>query len=119
MIHKLLSITRTFSAIFEVKENYQLLQFIGFLDAFSVSSFNEAMDRHIQKEPKGLILDLSKVEFLDSAGLGALVRLVDTFDGNTLVVAQGSIAKVIQVVCLDKFLSLTLTFEEAILKFQP
>jgi anti-anti-sigma factor len=118
-MHKLFSITRTFSAIFEFKEDYQSLQFIGFLDAFSVSSFKEAMDKYIQKEPKSLILDLSKIEFLDSAGLGALVRLVNTFDGNTLVVAQGSIAQLIKIVRLDKFLSLTSTFEEAILKFQP
>jgi anti-anti-sigma factor len=118
-MHKLLSITRTFSAMIEIKENYQSLHFIGFLDAFSVSSFNGAMDKHIQKEPKSLILDLSKVEFLDSAGLGALVRLVNTFDGNSLVVAQGSIAQLIKIVQLNKFLSLTSTFEEAILKFRP
>jgi anti-anti-sigma factor len=119
IMHKFLSVTQTFSAIFEVKESYQSLQFVGFLDSFSVSSFNRAMDKNIQKEPRGLILDLSKVEFLDSAGLGALVKLVNTFDGNTLVVAQGMIAKVIQIVRLDKFLSLTSSIDEAILKFQP
>ncbi len=116
---KLLSITKTFSAIVEVNPHYQLLHFLGFLDAYSVPNFNSMMDKYIEKEPENLILDFSKVEFLDSAGLGALVRLVHNFKGNTLVVAQGMIAKLIETLGLSKFLSLQSTIDEAILKFQP
>jgi anti-anti-sigma factor len=116
---KLLSITKTFSAIIEVNPHCQILHFSGFLDAYSVPNFNSMMDKYIEKEVGNLILDLYKVEFLDSAGLGALVRLVHNFKGNTLIVAQGMIAKLIKAVGLSKFLSLQSTIDEAILKFQP
>jgi anti-anti-sigma factor len=116
---KILSITNTFSATLKTEENYQSLHFIGFLDSFSVLNFNNTMDKYIEKEPRNLILDLSKVEFLDSGGLGALVRVVNNFDGNTLVVASGAIAKLIEILRLNNFFSLTSTIDEATLKFQP
>jgi anti-anti-sigma factor len=115
---KLLSVTTTFSAILEIESDYQLLRFNGFLDAFSVPIFNIMMDKHIKQEPENLILDLSKVEFLDSSGLGALVRLVNNFNGNTLVVAQGMIAQIIDLLGLTKFLSLQSTLTQAISKLE-
>jgi len=43
----------------------------GEVDAYSVAQFREAFDE-LSSEPR-VVVDLSKVQFMDSAGLGALI----------------------------------------------
>jgi len=50
---------------------YAVLRPEGELDAYSVAQFREAFSS-ISDEPR-LIVDLSQVQFIDSAGLGALI----------------------------------------------
>ena len=60
----------------EIKDNYQLFRLTGLLDAFSEPTFRKVMEKCVEEGPKNLILDLSKIDFVDSSGLGALVQLV-------------------------------------------
>ncbi len=52
-------------------DGYAVLRPKGELDAYSVAQFREAFST-ISDEPR-LIVDLAQVQFIDSAGLGALI----------------------------------------------
>ena len=51
--------------------SYTLCQPVGELDAYTVGQFREALGE-LSSQPRVLI-DLSEVPFMDSAGLGALI----------------------------------------------
>ena len=53
-------------------EGYTICRPVGELDAFTVSQFRQAL-AEVASSGRLLIIDLSGVSFVDSAGLGALV----------------------------------------------
>ncbi len=55
----------------EENDGYTLIQPSGELDAYTVGTFREALAR--LAEQGDLLIDLSQVSFMDSAGLGALI----------------------------------------------
>jgi anti-sigma B factor antagonist len=63
----------------------------GSVDMLTAPGLSEAIDAAVAKKPKGLIVDLSKVEFLGSAGISVLMKTRDTLGDATpfCVVADG------------------------------
>jgi len=63
----------------------------GSVDMLTAPGLSEAIDGALAKKPKGLIVDLSKVEFLGSAGISVLMKARDTLGDATpfCVVADG------------------------------
>ncbi|AFY68501.1 anti-sigma-factor antagonist [Thalassoporum mexicanum PCC 7367] len=60
----------------------------GRLDVTSAASFRKEVNLIAAKRPKYLLIDLSKVNFMDSSGLGALVsalKTVRTVDGEMAI----------------------------------
>lgn len=51
------------------------------LDASVAAVFKEAIAREIGVDRKVLIVDFSKIDFIDSSGLGALVSLLKMMNG--------------------------------------
>ena len=103
----------------EVKDNYQLFRLTGLLDAFSEPTFRKVLDKCIDEGPNHIILDLSKIEFLDSSGLGALVQLVkkaqsDDRKGTLQVVSNARVTQTVKLVRLEKFLSLQPSVDAAL-----
>lgn len=101
----------------EVGNNYQLFRLTGLLDAFSEATFRKVLGLCITDGPKHIILDLSKIDFVDSSGLGALVQLVKTAQNNqgTLqIVSNPRVTQTVKLVRLEKFLSLQPSVEEAL-----
>ncbi len=106
----------------EVKDNYQLFRLTGLLDAFSEPTFKKVMDKCIEEGPGNLIVDLSKIEFLDSSGLGALVQLVkkaQSVSGTVQIVTNARVTQTVKLVRLEKFLSLQPTIEAALANVVP
>jgi anti-anti-sigma factor len=103
----------------EVRDNYQLFRLTGLLDAFSEPTFRKVLDKCIDEGPNHIILDLSKIEFLDSSGLGALVQLVkkaqsDDRKGTLQVVSNARVTQTVKLVRLEKFLSLQPSLDAAL-----
>ncbi len=106
----------------EIKDNYQLFRLTGLLDAFSELIFRKSIGSCIDEGPKDIILDLSKIEFVDSSGLGALVQLVkkaQTEGGTLQVVSNPRVTQTVKLVRLEKFLSLQNSVSDAIAKVKP
>ena len=101
----------------EVKDNYQLFRLTGLLDAFSEPTFRKVMAKCIEEGPKHVILDLSKIDFVDSSGLGALVQIAkqaQTAIGTLQIVTNPRVTQTVKLVRLEKFLALQTSVEVAI-----
>jgi anti-anti-sigma factor len=56
------------------KSRFSVMQPSGYINAANADDFRQELAHHlIQDQPSGLLVDLSQVEALDSAGLMALV----------------------------------------------
>lgn len=72
----------------EPTESYHICRLVGEVDAYTVSEFRDALGG-IEGVSR-LIIDLSEVPFMDSAGLGALIggiRRVRESDGDVGVIS--------------------------------
>ena len=112
-----LALTVSLRGSVEVKDNYQLFRLTGLLDAFSEGIFIKKLKTNIDKGPKNIILDLSKIDFVDSSGLGALVQLVKHTkqkEGTLQIVSNARVNQTVKLVRLEKFLSLQNSLDDAI-----
>jgi anti-anti-sigma factor len=101
----------------EVRENCQLFRLTGLLDAFSEATFRKVIGKCIEEGPANIILDLSKIDFVDSSGLGALVQLVkkaQTSDGSLQIVTNPRVTQTVKLVRLEQFLSLQPSIDVAL-----
>lgn len=101
----------------EVRDNYQLFRLTGLLDAFSEPTFKKVMIKCAEESPKHIILDLSKIEFVDSSGIGALVQLVkkaQSLEGTVQVVTNPRVTQTVKLVRLEQFLSLQPSVDAAV-----
>lgn len=106
----------------EVKDNYQLFRLTGLLDAFSEPTFRKVVSKYVEDGPKHVILDLSKIDFVDSSGLGALVQLVkkaQSADGTLQIVTNARVTQTVKLVRLEQFLSLQTSVEAALENVRP
>ncbi|WP_309745440.1 MULTISPECIES: STAS domain-containing protein [unclassified Chamaesiphon] len=106
----------------EVKDNYQLFRLTGLLDAFSEPTFRKVMDKCVEEGPGNLILDLSKIDFVDSSGLGALVQLVKKaqgVEGTVQIVTNARVTQTVKLVRLEQFLSLQTSVDAALARLDP
>ncbi|MDE5103949.1 MAG: STAS domain-containing protein [Trichodesmium sp. St19_bin2] len=113
---KKLNLTVSLRGSVEVRDNYQLFRLTGLLDAFSEGTFLKTLKGKIDKGPKNIILDLSKIDFVDSSGLGALVQLVkqtNKDNGTLQIVSNARVTQTVKLVRLEKFLSLRASLDEA------
>ena len=90
--------------------------FKGQLDAFSEKQFKTFVTNNFKKELP-FVLDLTKIDFLDSSGLGALVQTAKECKKLKLdfsVVGNSRVAQTIKLVRLGDFLNLNSNLEEAL-----
>jgi anti-anti-sigma factor len=121
VIAEQLNLTVSLRGTREVGDNYQLFRFTGLLDAFSEPTFQKVLSSKIDEGTKQIILDLSKIDFVDSSGLGALVRLakqVKDAEGTLQIVANARVTQTVKLVNLQKFLSLQPNVEAALEKIK-
>lgn len=100
-----------------MKNNCQIIRLNGLLDAFSEATFRKVLGNLIDDTPVDMILDLSKIEFLDSSGLGALVQIAKKLKDANLtlhIVTNARVTQTVKLVRLDKFLSLHDSLDDAL-----
>ena len=93
-----------------------VFSFKGQLDAFSEKQFKTFVTNNLDKEHP-FVLDLTKIDFLDSSGLGALVQTAKECKKLKLdfsVVGNSRVAQTIKLVRLGDFLNLNSSLDEAL-----
>ena len=60
---------------FQQQDGCLLFSFTGQLDAYSDKQFLAFITDHLTSTPQPLVIDLSKIDFIDSSGLGVLVQM--------------------------------------------
>jgi len=106
----------------ERREECLLFSFTGQLDAYSDKQFTEFIsDRH-KGDNLPVVIDLSRIDFLDSSGLGALVQLAKLFNESSrqfLVVGNARVVQTVKLVRLEAFLHLQPDLESALGSLAP
>ena len=100
----------------DVKTNILVFTFKGQLDAFSEKQFKTFVTSNLNDELP-LIIDLSKIDFLDSSGLGALVQTAKECKKLKLdfsIVGNSRVAQTIKLVRLGDFLHLKSSIDDAL-----
>ncbi len=99
----------------EQTEGYTLFRPVGELDAFTVSQFRQAL-ADLASAPR-LLIDMSAVPFLDSAGLGALIggiRRARELGGDVAVACnRPTLVRLLRTTGFDRIVTVADTLEEA------
>ncbi len=95
---------------------YHILRLVGEVDAYTVGEFREALAGI--ENVNWLIVDLSEVPFMDSAGLGALIggiRRVREAEGDVAVISTtAGLNRLLHTTGFDRIVPVTESLEEAL-----
>ena len=108
-ISELQRLTVSLRGGFEQKDGCLVLHFTGQLDAYSEKQFMEYVGDVLKANKLPSVLDLSKIDFLDSSGLGALVQLAKQCTDakrSFVLVGNSRVTQTIKLVRLEEFLHL-------------
>jgi anti-sigma B factor antagonist len=86
-----------------------LFSFTGQLDAYSDKQFSEFIAERRSSTIQPLVLDLSRIDFIDSSGLGALVQLAKDCNDNGIrfqIIGNARVVQTVKLVRLEEFLHL-------------
>ena len=96
-------------------DGFTICRPVGELDAYTVSSFRDALGR-LSSVPK-LLIDMSQVPFVDSAGLGALIggiRRARESGGDVAVACnRPTLVRLLHTTGFDRIVTVADTVEEA------
>ncbi|MFM8525559.1 MAG: STAS domain-containing protein [Cyanobacteriota bacterium] len=94
-----------------------VFQFTGQLDAYSEKQFQDFVTDHRGPGAQPLVLDLSRIDFIDSSGLGALVQVAKQCNDAGVdfwLVGNARVVQTIKLVRLEGFLHLQPDLETAL-----
>ncbi|KIN75265.1 Stage II sporulation protein [Sulfitobacter noctilucae] len=87
------------------------------IDAAAALDFKEAVRESTEDAPPQVILDLTRVGFIDSSGLGAIVAIMKHLAPERKLVLAGltpPVAKVFKLTRMDSVFAIFMTLEEAL-----
>ena len=108
-ISELQRLTVSLRGGFEQTDGCLVFHFTGQLDAYSEKQFMDYVGDVLKASTLPAVLDLSKIDFLDSSGLGALVQLAKQCTDakrSFLLVGNTRVTQTIKLVRLEEFLHL-------------
>ena len=94
---------------YQQQDGCLLFSFTGQLDAYSEKQFLAFINEHLTSSPQPLVLDLSRIDFIDSSGLGSLVQFAKQCTQQRtqfLVVGNARVVQTVKLVRLEEFLHL-------------
>jgi anti-sigma B factor antagonist len=98
-------------------DSFEIIEVGGEIDVYTAPKLREAIVTAVEAGHSNLIIDVQKVDFLDSTGLGVLVGALKRVraDGGSLdiVCTQERILKIFEITGLDKVFGLHTSVDEA------
>lgn len=99
----------------EEADGYTVCRPVGELDAYTVSSFRDALGRLASSDK--LLIDMSSVPFVDSAGLGALIggirRTRETGGEVAVACNRPTLVRLLHTTGFDRIVTVVETLDEA------
>jgi anti-sigma B factor antagonist len=107
------------SKIRQVEPDVTVVELTGHLNLGNeLMSLEATVKKVIQEGARKLVIDVTKLEYIDSAGIGMLVACngqMDRAGGKMRVAgAQGTVAKAFEVVHMDRIMSLDAALDAAL-----
>ena len=102
---------------FERKKGCLVFYFTGQLDAYSEKQFTDFLNKAFSSNKLPIVLDLTKIDFIDSSGLGAIVHSAKECRKSKrpfVVVGNARVIQTIKLVRLEKFLQVSSDLNAAI-----
>jgi anti-sigma B factor antagonist len=100
----------------ELPDGFLVCRPVGELDAFTVSQFRQALAELASS--KRLVIDMSGIPFVDSAGLGALIggiRRTRELGGDVAVACdRPTLVRLLRTTGFDRIVSVTETVDDAV-----
>ncbi|MBE0477349.1 MAG: STAS domain-containing protein [Coriobacteriia bacterium] len=100
----------------EQSEPYWVLTLTGDLDYGECAAFRMNIDRILKSSPPATIVDLSRLDYLDSSGLGLLLSLSKEYGaqgGRLVLVTNETVDNILSLTRLNGIFSTASTLEEA------
>jgi anti-sigma B factor antagonist len=106
-----------FVITFKDLEKTFIVKIVGDIDAYHSATFKQKVMDHLDTVGQKIIsMDLSEVQYIDSAGLGSMVSLIKESKKRNkeiiLVSMQPQIKKIFEMTKLDKIIKIVDTIEE-------
>ena len=108
-ISELQRLTVSLRGGFEQKDGCLVFHFTGQLDAYSEKQFMDYVGDVLKASKLPSVFDLSKIDFLDSSGLGVLVQIAKQCKDSKrsfAVVGNSRVTQTVKLVRLEEFLNL-------------
>lgn len=104
------------------KGNVCILKLSGKLDLYNIYQVETFYNQLVEKGNKSIILDLKKVSYLDSSGLGGLLKMstdIKKYNGNMSICRlQGHPKNLVKMACLEYTLLVSDSVRESIKKLR-
>ena len=101
-------------------ENF-IIDLDGDMDLYNSHKLKDLVSKMVEKDVKRIIINLDKVAYIDSSGVGSLIYVCSIIKKLNLKLAMtnihGSVKKVIELTRLTDFLPITNSIEDAIALF--
>ena len=104
---------------FERRKGCLVFYFTGQLDAYSEKQFSDFVNDVFSSNQLPMVIDLTKIDFIDSSGLGAMVHTAKQFKKSKrsfVVVGNPRVIQTIKLVRLEEFLHLVPDLNTALTK---
>ncbi|MCC5814722.1 MAG: STAS domain-containing protein [Leptospira sp.] len=103
-------------------DSYPVLDIDGEVDLYNAREIKEAIDSNVKAQRYEIVINLEKVPFMDSSGIGTLVTgmyKLKKYHGNLKVTGVGgSVAKVFKLTGMESHLEVHATVEDAVASFK-
>ena len=101
----------------ERKKSCFVFYFTGQLDAYSEKQFTDFFNEKLNLNELPIVFDLTKIDFIDSSGLGAMVhsaKKCKKTKRSFVVVGNARVLQTIKLVRLEEFLHVSTDLNDAI-----
>ena len=71
-----------FKANIDKKDDYLILNLAGDLDVYSEEEFRDFIEDELKDKNLDLVIDIEDLDYLDSTGLGMLMKIYKMYDEN-------------------------------------
>lgn len=100
----------------EYKDESLIARLEGELTYENATEIKEQIKEQISEQTARIVIDLSKLELIDSSGVGVFISLLRRMNGESVVLAapQPQVARIFEITKLDLIMPIYATVEEAL-----